>query len=61
MTPSHLKTWRITHGWTQDEASDLFGVKLSTWQKWESRRNPVPAIASMAFKLYDLLNPIKPA
>lgn len=54
MTPSSLKTWRITHGWTQREACEVFGVKLSTWQKWEGRTNPVPGIAAIAFKLYDL-------
>jgi transcriptional regulator with XRE-family HTH domain len=36
-----IKARRIKLGLTQQEAADICGIKLTTWQKWEQDINDV--------------------
>ncbi|MDN7351554.1 helix-turn-helix domain-containing protein [Acetobacter senegalensis] len=47
-TPGKIRASRLASGLTQKQAGALVSVTLSTWQKWEYGRHPMPKA------LYDL-------
>ena len=52
MTGAKLRTWRMKHNRTVDEASAMFGVDRTTWWRWENddiRLRTVLAAACWAF------------
>lgn len=38
-----LKRWRISAGFTPQQAADHIGVTLPMWSRWENDRRSVPA------------------
>lgn len=41
-TPGEIRASRLAAGLTQKQAGALVSVTLSTWQKWEYGRHPMP-------------------
>lgn len=51
MTPAEVKSLRKAAGLTQQEAADLVGRELRTWQRWEEGRHPPDPLAIKFFRL----------
>ena len=47
-TPGEIRASRLATGLTQKQAGGLVSVTISSWQKWEYGRHPMPRA------LYDL-------
>jgi len=41
-TPEEIRNWRESAGLTQQQAADIAGVDLRSWQRWEYGERRVP-------------------
>lgn len=42
MDKARVKEFRLRRGWKQRQAADWYGVKLRSWQRYESGDRSVP-------------------
>jgi hypothetical protein len=46
--PEDLKSWQLEAGLSNNEAADLFGIGLSTWNDYRAGTSPIPGAVRIA-------------
>ena len=56
MDQSHLKPWRESRGWSEQQAARYLGTRLGTYRNWETGKRKPP---DMLWRLLDVLGTVE--